>query len=133
MRVRLAVGLMLMVGASMFSGAKLANPEQMALRMIGVEPAGSKHLLPYFDRVRALKGALPLNGHVGFATDEPDYLVYLLAQQALVPLFLDHVTTREYVVGVFGDAHKRDELMQQGLRIIQETGDGVVLLKTTPQ
>jgi hypothetical protein len=129
----MAVGLILIVGASMLSGAKLANPEQMALRMIGVEPAGSRHLLTYFDRVRALKGALPLKGHVGFATDEPDYLVYLLAQQALVPLFLDNVTTREYVVGVFRNAQRRDELIQQGLRIIQETGDGVVLLKTTPQ
>ena len=130
MRTRLVLGIILLVAASVFSSARLGSPREMWLRMIGFEGTGRQETIKYFDRVRELKGALPGKGYVGFATDHTDYLVYLLAENALVPLILDDKTPRKYIVGIFKDPRNREAFIEKGVDVFRETGDDIVLVKT---
>lgn len=78
-------------------------------------------------RFAALKARLPDHGIVGYLGESGDSAIpdYYLTQYALAPLIVDHSPDRVIVVGNFPSqpAH-----IPSNLRIVQDFGDGVLLL-----
>ena len=85
-------------------------------------------------RFRKLREALPVNGHVGFITDEVgDGLVarYYLTQYALAPIVVEEGTSRDLVIGNFRkfDPH----LVPVTLLLVADFGDGLLLFRRKPE
>lgn len=101
----------------------------------------------YVARFRELRTALPPRVRVGYvadrlparAADDPElarlaFKRYVLTQYALLPaIVLPDTAGAELVVGDFEAPDGRDSASARGLTLIRDLGEGVLLLRTSPE
>ena len=104
---------------------------------------GKDEITLYEKRLEELKKLLPLQSAVGYITDtevrfnppySPEDVIqvknWLLTQYSLAPVIVAKDPNHGLVVGVFEDPKiDLDLFVNQGLRVVQNFGNGVVLFK----
>jgi hypothetical protein len=98
---------------------------------------GKKTVAWHERRFADLKKKLPPYGTVGYAGEptserfDPDideFWEYILAQYSLAPLVVDKSLDHRYIIGNFYRAGTIAKFRQSGLAVIEDFGNGVMLL-----
>lgn len=140
-RMRIAWWLLALFGLG--SSARLLTRSFHDVRAIG----RPDEITRYEDRFRELRTALPSRVRVGYVADrlparaaaDPElarqaFKRYVLTQYALLPaIVLADTAGAGLVVGDFEAPDGRDSAAARGLTLIRDLGEGVLLLRTSPE
>ena len=90
------------------------------------------------ERFANIRKALPSRGVIGYINSHDRNVVdatadYYLAQYALAPLVLDRNSSHDFVIGNFPDTDSSPATLPQGLHLVRDFGDGVLLLAADSQ
>lgn len=138
-RPLVGIGLLLLI--SLLSTLKLTKPtDQFLLRFAGVRELSVDRVTLYEKRFAPLRRVLPAYGRVGYVTDENtnDYMQYenfLIVRYILTPVLVENELGHALVVGNITQqaTDLQRFLSRQGLTLVKDLGDGVLLLEKESQ